>query len=454
MRFHYFWKNKSITKTLYMKFFNFNKKKEPFHIQDDDKNWVEDNFNWLIEVYGYPNSGFTQFLLNERYFPLTFSTKILDTQYLINDLCQLFNINPKKIQFEFVRDTPNYIPYEKYENGDIFQIDTHQIGDRYKIIIAEDMMHYHKRYIFNLLFEFIKIRLSENKLEYDNEIDTQAFIHIAGIFFGFGVIISQNSKDIGAFEDGESVKSWNFTTELSEEVMAYALALHTKLINNDNPDWKKELSSELSAQFERAMIYLNENSSPLFNQNELESNNLFLKSYDAYEKKNYTLANSILENILEKSKDDFLKADVYNNIGYNLIRNCEFEKSISYFEKSIALKPGYGHAYNNLGYVFVRIGKVEEGKYLLDQALQSLNNDPAYTYRNLALYYQAKKEYTLAEKNFKLALEKQEHPVDLLPFHYGEFLIEIGQIDEGRKYLQMDVDKGEIEAISSFKKYS
>lgn len=67
--------------------------------------------------------------------------------------------------------------------------------------------------------------------------------------------------------------------------------------------------------------------------------------------------------------------------------------------------------------------------------------------RNLALYYEDKKDIILAEKYFKMAYENIQISIDLLDFHYGKFLIENGDKNKGLKFLKISKEKGEPEAV-------
>jgi tetratricopeptide (TPR) repeat protein len=147
-----------------------------------------------------------------------------------------------------------------------------------------------------------------------------------------------------------------------------------------------------------------------------------------------------------------MKADVYNNLGYYNIRLKNYEESVSYFKSSIKIIPDYGYANDNLGYALIQLGKLEEGKEFLEKALKTENNDIAYNYRNYALYYQAKGELNKTEYYFKKSFEFITDPVDLLEYHYADFLIKNGDTEKGLEFLKKAVDKGEPEAIEKLNK--
>jgi tetratricopeptide (TPR) repeat protein len=432
-----------------MKLFGFNKKtKEPkFRITEPDRNWVEDNFKWLIKVFGYPNRHTEQILITDKFFPKTFSTSDLIVQNLIEDLCNLLGLDSRKITFELHEDLRDVygMPFEM--QGKPFETETEMTENNYKIHIAKSISKRPNRLVFSLIYEFIKIRLTENKLQYDTGDDTSLFIFIAGIYFGFGIPLSQNLTDRGRIDDGFWETKWNYVSEMPNEVMAFGLATYSKLIEQDNPEWKNELPQEHRIQFEGAIAFLNDSPSTVFSKAELDANALFNQADKEYQNGDFDLAITTLQKILFLTEDELLKSDVYNNIGYYQLRNGEYEKSISNFQKALQIDPSYGFAYDNLGYVLIQTGQIEEGKLQLEKALKTDNNDNAYTYRNLALYFLARNEIEKAESNFQFAFESESVPVDLLELHYANFLINHGETEKGIEYLKKAVEKGEPEAI-------
>lgn len=432
-----------------MKLYGFNKdaKETKFRITEPDRNWVEDNFKWLINVFGYPSRQSEQIIITEKYFPKTFSTSDVKVQNLIEDLCNLLGIDASKIKFELHEDLRDVygLPFEM--QGKPFETETLVNEDNYLIHIAKSISKRPNRLVFSLIYEFIKIRLIENKLQFDTGEDTSLFIFIAGIYFGFGVPISQNLTDRGRVDDGFWETKWNYVSEMPNEVMAFGLATYSKLIEQDNPEWKSELPQALRLKFESAITFLNDSPSTLFSKTELDANDLFNQADQEYQNKNFDSAISTLQKILFLTEDEMLKADVYNNIGYYQMRSGDYEKSIPNFQKALNIDSNYGFAYDNLGYALIQIGQIDEGKQKLEKALQTENNDNAYTYRNLALYHLAKNEFKKAKTNFQLAFETKTVSVDLLELHYANFLINQGETKTGMEYLEKAVDKGEPEAI-------
>ena len=432
-----------------MKLFGFfkNKENDTFRITEPDRLWVEDNLRWLIKVFGYPYRESEQILLSDNYFPKTFKGDKVLIENIINDLSSLFQIRKEKISFEVVNDIRDSyaMPYEI--EGKPFETELEIQDGKYKIHIANSLQKHPNRLIYSLVYEFLRIKLTDNKLQFDTGDDTDLFIYLAGIYFGFGVLLSQNLKDTGRIDDEFWETKWNYISEMPNEIMAFALATYSKLIEQDSPKWKDDLPSDLKNQFEKAIKYLADNPSELYDKQELEANELLKLAYDQYLNNEFEEGITNLQKILFLTNDDVMKADVYNNLGNYSIRLKNYQQSVSYFKNSIQIISDYGYSYDNLGYALIQLGELEEAKEWLDKARETENNDFAYTYRNYALYYQAKGEMNKAEDYFKKSFESITDTVDLLEYHYADFLIKNGETEKGLEFLKKAVEKGEPEAI-------
>lgn len=429
-----------------MRIFGLNGGENGFQITDDDKLWVDENFKWLIQVFGYPNKLHEQILIDAKFFPKTFSDKELLIENVVDDLCTLFNLPRSIINLQCVTDLRDsqHTPYEI--DGKPFESDTSLSVGNYTLYVATSLRKHPPRLVFSLMFEFIRIRLTESEIEYDaGGDDTHLFIFIAGIYYGCGVIFAQNLVESGRQSDGFWEIKWHYASEMPMQVMAYGMALYADITGDTNPTWKKEFPADFLRMFDQAVEFVKTSGNAFFSENEIKANELFSEADVAYEQNRLDDAIAALQKILFLTNDDHMKADVYNNIGYYHLRQGAYEKSISNFTKALALGPAYGYANDNLGYALIMTGELEEGKEYLEKAMQTKNNDAAYTYRNLALYFQKKNDWNAAEKYFQMAFQ-QNTPVDLLEFHYGEFLLAQNKKEEALHYFQVAAGKNEPEA--------
>lgn len=431
-----------------MKIVDINGANGHFKITEDDRLWVEENFRWLKEVFGYPNKMEQQVLLTAKFFPATFAMETASINNVVADLCVLFGIAQDTVKVEILTDLRDYnnIPYQI--EGKAFACETELRKGAYTIFVANSLQKYPERLIYSLIYEFIRIRLTESELEFDvGGDDTGLFIYLAGIYYGFGVILAQNLLDTGRRSDGMWEIKWNYVSEMPQPVMAFSLATYANLAGDDDPSWKNEFNGDFKKMLEGAIAYLRENPNDLYDEMEVKANELFNQANDYFDTNQPEAAISTLQKILFLTSDDVMKADVYNNMGYYYMRKKDYSQGISNFRKALALGPEYGFANDNLGYALIMTGELEAGMLYLEKAMQTGNYDVAYTFRNFALYHQYKKEPDRAEDFFQRAFH-QGTPVDLLEYHYGEFLLEQGDIGSAKEFFLKSAQKNEEEGVS------
>ena len=423
-------------------------------ITQTDKEWVETSFQHLLVAYPLKENA-QNILFNKDFFPKSFSDEKLTISNLIEDLSNLLELDADKIDFVLEKDISDSYgtPYSA-ENINYSQ--TVVTEDGYMICIPNELTKRPNGLLLSLIVEFIRISLIESDFgidKNDNDEDrwyAELFIYIIGVYFGFGVILCQNFIASGYSTDGFWETKWNYVLPVPKEVMTYALALYCGLIKEENFEWKEMLHSSVKIQFEKAMEFLEKNPPSL--DDELEAAKLIEQSHQEYDKNKFDFSISLSNKALLLTQNKLTKADIYNLIGYNQIRNGDFESSITNFEKAIEIYQYYGVAHDNLAYVHTKLGNLEKAKYHLEEAINSEETVLDYHYRNVALYYAAKNETQKAEEYFDMAFKEAEQPVDLLELDYANFLFNQGKNKEGMQYLEMAVKKEEPEAIEQMKK--
>lgn len=424
----------------------------PCPVTPEDKEWVEYNFDWLIKTFGYPGSHTTQVLPDKTFFPETFSHKKINIESVINDVSRLLNIDRKKISFEIETDIRDQTgtPYEFSGMPFEAELETLQEEDGaisgYHLYIANDLLNHPDRLVFNIVLNLVMAALYENHVAFETDADTDHFIYIAAVYFGFGVIVAQNLISFGVRESGGWETKWNYSAKVPSRVIAYAMALFESLMARAMPDWKPYLPPGFAKDFNAAVAFIKENPSTLFSTGEKNAADLMYDVDRQYAKNDFEAAITTLQKASFLTQDVNLLANISNYIGYIYLRLQQYEKSIPHLQKAIELAPTYGYANDNLGLAFIMLGDLLTGKHYLDIALQAGNNNDAYSYRNLALYHQKRGDVKQAEHYFQKAIISGTE-VDLLEYFYGIFLMETGKKEEGMDCLQAAVDKKEPEAI-------
>jgi tetratricopeptide (TPR) repeat protein len=79
-------------------------------------------------------------------------------------------------------------------------------------------------------------------------------------------------------------------------------------------------------------------------------------------------------------------SELLNSLGFTCIHMQLFIEAISYFDQAIAYDEACAFAYNNKGYVLMRLGHSEPAEELMYRSLQ-FNKGNSYAYRNLGILY-------------------------------------------------------------------
>ncbi|MEL7342787.1 MAG: hypothetical protein AAGM67_20040, partial [Bacteroidota bacterium] len=100
---------------------------------------------------------------------------------------------------------------------------------------------------------------------------------------------------------------------------------------------------------------------------------------------------------------------------------------------------------------YLHLGELEKAKQQIDRASQIDGNDMHYTFRNLALYHEAKGDDQSAEKYFRKALAMNRDMGWV--HHYGEFLWRLGRKELAKRCFEISALHEEPEGKNALQKY-
>lgn len=110
-----------------------------------------------------------------------------------------------------------------------------------------------------------------------------------------------------------------------------------------------------------------------------------------------------MQRVLELEPDH---AEALNFIGYTWAdRNIHLEKALEYISRAAEIKPDNAFIIDSLGWVYFRLGKLDQAVKELRRSLELEPDDP-HIYEHLGDVYRALKNYPEALSNYKKAYEK------------------------------------------------
>jgi type IV pilus biogenesis/stability protein PilW len=113
-----------------------------------------------------------------------------------------------------------------------------------------------------------------------------------------------------------------------------------------------------------------------------------------------------LEKLLEAVKLDPTNSAIHHELALVYRDLGEFQISLDHFKKTLALRPEFPQAWNNMGTVYLLLRQWDQAINCFQMAVGDiLYRTPHYAYNNLGFAYLKKEQYQKAIVNFKKALK-------------------------------------------------
>lgn len=417
-------------------------------ITDTDREWVKEIFRWCLLVYGYPHSNVQQHLYTKEQFPESHKHASLQPEALLKDLCALLALDPNKVKLEWNNDlVGTQTPIEAGE--DIFYSSVEFTEGDYVILFHNAVKSLPGRLLYQMILQLVKIRLEEDKIHLEGTPEDELLIYLVAIFYGFGVIIANLLSEQGRSGFGGWEQKWHYSSPMPQTVFAYALAQYSLLIDQPNPSWLSNVRADIQQEVKAGLTFLPGSPHNLYNEQEFKAAELFKTGSEKYSRNEFEAAITDYQKILFLAADGYFRALVQNATGYAWSRLGEYSKAIEAYRRAVDLNPDFAYAYDNLGYCFVMLGDFDKAKNCIAKAMELGGNEISYSYRNLALLYERSGDFNLARQYFQKSFTAiGTMPVDLLEFHYAQFLYKSGDRQEAVRYLEISIQKNEPEGIS------
>ena len=168
--------------------------------------------------------------------------------------------------------------------------------------------------------------------------------------------------------------------------------------------------------------------------------------YIQYADKNYDAAKQNFEKAISlNEKQDF----ALNNLSLIFAQKENFAKALETVEKAIEINKNEIYQ-NNKAYYLLNLGKLEEGKKLLDLVLEK-NKNSAWAFRNLGLYFLKTNDLSSANENF-LRSDKIDPTVELLNYYLGLTQQSLGNKSKACEYWSVGQKLNETKSIEMLSK--
>jgi hypothetical protein len=233
-------------------------------VTEEQKAWIEESFQWLLDEFGTDNFLKHKVILPElSFFPDHYKGTEECVDKLVERVCSYMDVDPKLIDVVFLVDrdetaakyrTGNADPYSGaaglyfsktvQNNLKRIAINVSQFKDPANVVatVAHELGHV-------ILLGGGKISQKETSHEYLTDLIT--------VFFGLGIFTANSAFQFSQWQD-HSHQGWKTsrTGYLSEEMFAYSLAAYAWMRGETNPNWSKYLAMNVGHYFKQSMRYL------------------------------------------------------------------------------------------------------------------------------------------------------------------------------------------------------
>ena len=220
-------------------------------LTDEQRQWIDDRFDWLQNEFGIGRLNGEVYLPNEKFFPDPYVPAIDGAESLLNRVCTYMSIDRSRLELKlFTRDT-SYSDIKTPSQQFAGAAGVFEPGDStITIWLEQSMLNNPESLISTIAHELGHVLLlADNRYSRENE-DHERLTDLMTVFFGFGVFSANSSLVEENWRVG-NVSGWSIGTMgyLSLAEYAYALAVYAFRRNEASPQWLKSLRPDVKKLF-------------------------------------------------------------------------------------------------------------------------------------------------------------------------------------------------------------
>lgn len=403
-------------------------------VTPQDKDWVEKNIDWLIQSFGLDKLMDRPFILptNEN-FPYNNLKDDTQFQKLLEQLCQLWDINPNHIKVKFFDDFASkqwttWMPQGKWSDASGLYSQEHTLdGKRFNIQLAKSNLNNPHLLVAVLAHELAHVKLLGGNYVNHNDPDMEPLTDLACIFFGLGVFVANSCQTKDIYWIGRN-------GYLPNEIISYTNALICYITQKNPSEYLEYLNTNTNELFRQDYAFLKKTNDTLLTKDKVAGSQ---EIYEIYKQINNGFSNKNFDSVIEASNKllqiNPKNTGAYNNLGYALLMQKKYDEAIVQFTNAIDLDPYWDYPYNNRGYCQLQLGNLEDAFTDLESSYE-MNPQDSFSHRNLGAYYLKTNEFEKALSYFEQA-EKIDPKTEMINFYLGQVHLKLGNTEKAKMYL-------------------
>jgi tetratricopeptide (TPR) repeat protein len=417
-------------------------------ITTEDKEWVEGVFIWFGIAFGFDRLKEIGFLLpTAENFPANVEPENEAFEQLFLNICNVYELDPNDIVVRFFENTKwtTWAPMGEttVASGKYYEAFT-ESSKRYHVSIDKAMFDDYDHLIAVLAHELAHVKLLGGRFIERDHPEMEPINDLATIYFGYGIYTANASVSANGYWAGKN-------GYLPPQVIAYALALISKIKDEKEPHISEYLNTNCRELFQKSLEWLWEKQDTTLTTEKIAECNeqyVVLSGIDkAYDERDYQKAIDLNARLFKGDKTD---ATPYNTRGYSKLMLGKYEEAINDFNEAIMLDPYWDYPYNNRGYCYLMLGQLEEGFVDSDSSF-NMNPNNSFSHRNLGVYHLLKGDLSKAKEFLETALN-MDPKTDLIRYHLGLLYLKSGEREKAINEFEKSSASGEPEGKAELAK--
>lgn len=412
----------------------FRKKNTEPKISKENRIWIEENFLWLIEVFGKRHFFETPFILpKDEVFPYRNLNDNAEFERFFIKICAYAQVNAEEIKIKFFDDLNSMqfyswqVGFEEENTIGIFYRDDDTNSKRFVVELSKSLLNEPLDLIALLSRELMHVKLIGERFYNSEHPDLLPMADLASVFFGFGYFISNSSRT-------QISRGYNRLDSLNSDEIAFVCALVLMASEISVDTVLPFFNNEIRERIEISLKFLNKpNSDTIVTIEKVkECNQIFSINNQVDE---LSLKHQFAEAIIKANEIFTIRpndAGTYNLIGCLCLKQKNYREAIIFFNQAIEIEKRYDAAINNRGYAWLQLGFDEQSASDFEVA-RSINPENSFVMRNIASFHLKKNELDLALQFLKEA-EFLNNKTELINFYFGHVFYKMGNREMSELY--------------------
>jgi hypothetical protein len=229
-------------------------------VNNDDKEWLEDCFLWLIEEFGENTVRDLKVILpTDEFFPDPFSADMTYARSALRRICGYMDVDYSEVELRrFTNDNFSPHPLAQIRTAEDGACGLYRFYDgKHFVSVESGMLNNPTNLIATIAHELGHAKLiGENRLDPEYE-DHELLTDLTTIFFGLGIF---TANSLFNFEQWTNpfFQGWQISRQgyMTEEMTGYSLALFAYIRNEGKPLWRNYLQGNVKFYFKKSLSYL------------------------------------------------------------------------------------------------------------------------------------------------------------------------------------------------------